>query len=252
MILTQGALPISAQVVFEPPYQESVTFPDCSSLKACDLKEFSYLYQDYKITFSDQKVSYGTRMFAKYQTENLATLENYGIVQFIKGCQFYSRVSQGGTEYIYNIVRDHFDERIPFVHKNWQVDSVDKDIMYNNSPAEFKEQWKTRHGLYRWNRVANSYDQKTEVLYYKEKPIEPSLYILDRPGTAFYENGNAKNISLQFKTCLYRTHEVPEVGHGDDLNFSAPLHCFNWSSSFVFDHGRKVFIKSHSIHPACL
>lgn len=242
-----------SQVFYEEPYKETVVIPDCEINKSCSLKQYSIHVQDYKIQFTGGKLSYGTRMFAEFETESLESLEEYAIVQTIKGCQFQSKKTSSGIEYIYSFARELFDDIVPFIHKSWQVDSVDKDPVYNNTPVEFKETWKTRIGLYRWNKVANSYHQDTEVLFYKEKPEVPRLYVVDRPGTAFYENGIAKNISLQFKACLYKASDIPEIGHPDEINFStAPLHCFDWASSFIYDHERHLFIKSEQIHPACL
>lgn len=241
-----------SQVFYEEPYKETVIIPDCEVNKSCSLKQYSIQVQDYKILFTGGKVSFGTRMFAEFETENLETLEDYAIVQTVKGCQFQSKKSVSGVEYLYIYVRELFDDIVPFIHKTWQIDSVDRDPVYNNTPVEFKETWKTRLGLYRWNRVANSYHQDTEVLYYKEKPQTPKLYVVDRPGTAFYENGVAKNISLQFKACLYKASDVPEVGHPDEIGFASPLHCFDWASSFIYDHNRDLFIKSEQIHSACL
>ncbi len=105
--------------------------------------------------------------------------------------------------------------------------------------------------MYRWNRTEGSYEQSGEVLYYKEKPTVPRLYVTDHPGTSFLKGSVAKNISLQFKTCLYRTSEIPEITTGDEIDFAKPLHCFEWASSYIYDYKKNDFIKTSQLHSAC-
>lgn len=210
---------------------------------------FSVTTQHYKINFSPGKISWGTRMFAKYQTSSLDKIEDYAVVQFIRGCQFNQYIEGDKITFIDNILRDFFNELVTYKHPEWVIDSVDLDPMYNNTPEGF-EKWNTRHGLYRWNRN-NNFDQDSEVLYYKEKPTRSNLYVADRPGTAFFQDKMAKNISLEFKTCLYKTKDIPLKTTPSDLHFAKAVQCYDWNSSFIFDPKKAVFTRPSGIHGHC-
>lgn len=213
---------------------------NCTVTHTCDLKQIRYVVEDYEILV-DGGHSYGTRLFAWYTTDILDTLENYVFVQVIKGCQYYSSKLDNN---IGGVARDHFSERVIFNHKDWVIDSIDTDPVYFSTP-------KSRHFNYKWNTKPGSTNNKTEKIYGLEKPNRPELYISDRPGTAFYMNGNAKNISLAFKICLYKTLDVPKTTSPDNVDFGIPIHCFYWYSSWVYNHQNNKFEGPYSISPVC-
>ncbi|OGN22771.1 MAG: hypothetical protein A2918_01375 [Candidatus Yanofskybacteria bacterium RIFCSPLOWO2_01_FULL_42_49] len=203
---------------------------NCIATNTCDLKQIRYLAEDYEIMV-DGGYHYGTRLFAWYITETVENLENYAFVQFIKGCQYQSTDNNNTTW----VARDYFLERILFKHKNWVIDSIDSDPVYYSTPN-------SRHF---------NYKQDEEKTYGANKPTLPELYITDRPGTAFYISPTAKNISLAFKTCLYRTSDVPIKTTPDNINFAEPISCFYWSSSWVYNHDKDKFENPPQISPVC-
>lgn len=216
--------------------------------------KFTVTSQDYKVTYRPGDVSQGTRMFAKYETPKVDQLEEYGIVQFLRGCQYNTYLDKGKIVTVDNILRHSFNELVVFKHPDWIIDSVDLDPLYNNTP-EGNESWGTRHGYYRWNRK-NNYDEDGEVFFKDEKPSKnikkPNLYILAHPGTSFIEAGWAKNVSMEFKTCLYKTKDIPQKTTAGDLHFAKAIQCFDWSTSFIYDHATSKIVRPTGLVPHCL
>lgn len=221
---------------------------NCKATDTCDLKEFKVESYDFKVTFSDKTFSLGTSAFMSYTTQDVANLEDYAIVQQIKGCHFdsYKNPATGEVEKTLGYSREFFGEIIKYKHSNWVIDSIDTDPMYNNSISGL------RHGSHRWNTVKGSYDKKTEKLYGRELPKSPTLYVSDLPGSAFIDSGFAKNISLQFKTCIYKTRDIPLILNPEDVNFKEAISCLNWSSSFIYNHDSAKYETKTDIDPVCL
>jgi hypothetical protein len=219
---------------------------NCAATDSCDLVEFRVQSYDYHVTFADQSPSHGTSAFMSYTTKNIDDLENYALVQQIRGCIFNSVQNYSG-EVIKssNYVRDFFNESVAYKHIDWQIDSIDLDSMYNNGNANF------RHAPYRWNTVKKSFAKDTEKIYAKERPTTPTLYVSDLPGTAFADYGEAKNISLEFKTCIYKTGKIPLVATPGDVNFSEPIACLPWKSSMIYNHESKKFESKNEIDSFC-
>ncbi len=217
---------------------------DCKKTKTCDLKKVEYFVEDYRV-FVDGAYSYGTRFFARYETKSVKNLEKYVFVQFIKGCGFYSKLVEGQVVTAQEVDYPRDKGNILFRFPEWTIDSRDEDPVYSTFPDE------SRFFGYRWNTVPNSFSTRTEKLYGEKKPKSPKLYVVDHPGSAFYTNSSAKNISLQFRIGIYRTKDVPVSVAYDNVNFAEPLHYYEWSSSFVYDHLTERFENPSGVVPAC-
>ena len=102
---------------------------NCESTRSCSLKLVEYLAQDYKIRVGES-YNFSTRLFARYQTDSLSTLEDYVFVQFIKGCIYTTERRNGALVDSYDITRYHFEEVKLFNHSEWVIDSLDKDPAY--------------------------------------------------------------------------------------------------------------------------
>lgn len=188
------------------------------------------------------------------RTESVATLEDYAVVQWIRGCQFETTWdSSGRPQKLLSISRYHFGKVIPFKHRTWEIDSDIMDPVYS-SDDRFG-----RFALWRWNKDANSLEPRTATYYFKAPPPHPSIFLTDLPGGASYYKSqtsgieSAKNSSLEFKACLYRTKDIPEVSDPKGSNFESaePLICENWEHKFVFDRTSKTFKSGGSIDPFC-
>lgn len=205
--------------------------PDCRSSATCDLKRFTLATSVYEFWFSDdpKHPTYGNGVVMEYETDAVAAVEKYTIVQFKKGCVFYSsRNSQGR---IHRTVSDtvlSFGEDVPFCFPKWVIDSQDTDPAYNSDPEH------GRFYLLRWNNPG-SYDDRTQKFYGAEKPKDPVVYMTDYPAGAFVGGTAVKNVALEFNTCIYRTRDVPAQTRRDETNFARPLTCFRWQNVYVYD-----------------
>lgn len=237
---------VFAGVVRDKAIVKTFKNTDCLANNTCDLTEFSVSSNDYHVLFQNGDVSHGSNAFMSYKTKEIDQLENYAIVQKIRGCKFWSSVNEDGSikkEILES--REFFGDFIKFKHPEWVIDSVDVDPVYNSVPD-------LRHGAHRWNTKADSFDKETEKFYFRERPTAPRLYVSDLPGTSFYEDSKAKNISLEFEACIYKTADIPLIAKPDDINFSTPIACHSWKSSFVFDHKKEKFEVKNEVDSFCL
>ena len=210
---------------------------DCRPTASCDLKRFTLTTSVYEVWFSDDPIypTYGNSVVMEYQTDSVAALEKYAIVQFKKGCVFYSSKTNGGeiTRKINDTVPS-FGENVPFCFPEWVIDSQDTDPAYNSDPKG------GRFSLLRWNRPG-SYDERTQKFYGTQKPRRPVVYMADHPSGAFVSAIGMKNVALEFNTCIYKASEVPEETRREDINFATPLTCFGWQNVYVYDFDRGKF-----------
>ncbi|MEK7138645.1 MAG: hypothetical protein AAB799_00495 [Patescibacteria group bacterium] len=217
----------------------------CRKTKTCDLKEVRYVVEDYMVVMIDGEYNLGTRMFAQFETNSVRNLEKYVFVQFVKGCFFSSRIVDGQPviEFDVRYLRDE-NNSVLFLFRDWVLDS-------NSDPVYPSEVSKPRLYWYRWNTVKDSFSTETEKFYGVSKPRLPRLYVVDHPGTAFVVNGRAKNISLEFKICIYREKDVPKKVSQDNIDFAKPTDCFSWHSSFVYNHKTNEYESHSQIVSAC-
>lgn len=210
--------------------------PRCRSTGTCDLKRFTLTTSVYEVWFSDDPLypTYGNGVIMEYETDSVAALEKYAIVQFKRGCVFYSSENSDGQ--IRRTVSDtvpSFGEDIPFCFPGWVIDSQDTDPAYNSDPEY------GRFYLLRWNQ-AGSYDHRTHKFYGAEKPKIPVVYMADYPAGAFVTGTGVKNVALEFKTCIYKANDVPAAARREDIYFARAITCFEWQNVYVydFDQGR--------------
>lgn len=233
-----------ARVVREKPVEKIYKNTQCEASDSCGLTEFKVHTYNYEAIFPDGS-SHGTSAFMSYKTQKVDQLENFAIVQKIKGCQFESGPSSTG-EVVKKLTyaREFYNEIIPYKHPAFVIDSIDLDPMYNNWTPD------RRHAAYRWNKVAGSYDKTTEVKYGATLPTRPELYVSDLPGVAFFMGGAAKNLSLQFEVCIHKTSDVPTTSRPDS-EISAPIACHTWASSFIYNHKTNKFESKAEIDSFC-
>ncbi|MBI4524713.1 MAG: hypothetical protein HY695_12985 [Deltaproteobacteria bacterium] len=211
--------------------------PDCRSTDTCDLKRFTLTMSVYEIWFSDDPdyPTYGNGVIMEYETDSVAALEKYAIVQFKKGCVFdSSKNGEGKIEWNLGYVIPSFGENIPFCFPEWVIDSQDTDPAYNSDPEY------GRFYLLRWNKPG-SYDHRSQKYYGAEKPKIPVVYMTDYPGGAFVTGTGVKNAQLEFKTCIYRASDVPTEARRDDIHFAKPITCFEWQNVYVYDFDKRKF-----------
>ena len=211
--------------------------PDCAETDTCDLKRFALTTSVYEVWFSDDPnyPTYSNGVIMEYETDAVDALEKYAIVQFVKGCVFYSsKNSEGKINTNVSDIVPSFGENIPLCFPQWVIDSQDTDPVYNSNPEY------GRFYLLRWNKPG-SYNGRTQKFYGTEKPKNPVVYMADYPSGAFLTATGAKNAALEFKTCIYRARDVPVKTRRDEIHFANPLNCFEWQNVYVYDFGKARF-----------
>jgi len=211
--------------------------PDCRSTNSCDLKRFTLTKAVNEIWFSDNPdhPTYSNGVIMEYETDSVAALEKYAIVQFKKGCVFDAYQNRDGEvrrNITYTVTS--FGEQIPFCFRRWVIDSQDRDPAYNSDP-DFG-----RFYLLRWNEPG-SYDNRTQKYYGAEKPIKPIVYMADYPAGAFITRTGVRNVALEFKSCIYKASDVPTQTSRNNLEFGKPLSCFDWQNVYVYDFAKARF-----------
>jgi hypothetical protein len=236
---------VERKILYESKYQN----PVCASAP-CDLKAVQVRLSHYRVNFGEEN-SFGTRLDFGYLTESIADLKRFVVVQKIKGCDFQSRLelAASGAPEIKKWVENwrHFwGDFVRFIHPDWVFDSRDQDPVYNSGTEDGKD----RHFFYRTNQVAGSFERSTETLLGEEKTQHAWAYVVDLPSTAFTsvnpatQELTAKNLSMQFDTCLYRTEDVPVVVSGPGAFneiLGPPIYCLKWQNSWVYDFSSKKY-----------
>ena len=211
--------------------------PDCRATDTCDLKRFTLTSQVHEIWFSDDPnyPTYGNGAIMEYETDSVDTIEKYAIVQFVKGCVFdSSKNRQGKIIKNVNYGVSSFGESIPLCFPEWVIDSEDTDPAYNSDPEY------GRFYLLRWNEPG-SYDNRTQQYYGAKKPNHPVVYMTDYPAGAFVTGTGVKNAALEFKTCIYKSSDVPTATRRDNIKFAKPITCFEWQNVYVYDFDKAKF-----------
>jgi hypothetical protein len=83
-----------------------------------ELKSFKLTHNNYKAIFAPNDYSYGTKMIAEYTTGSVSSLEDFAVVQYIKGCIFESALKNGDVEKWSQKVTHSFGELIPFKYSS--------------------------------------------------------------------------------------------------------------------------------------
>ena len=210
---------------------------DCGASASCGLKRFTVTKSVEEVWFSDDPnhPTYGSGVIMEYETDSVAALERFAVVQFIKGCVFYSAKDVRGK--ISRTVIDtvsSFGEQMPFCFSDWVIDSQDTDPAYNSDPEH------GRFYLMRWNKPG-SYDQRTQKFYGMEKPKNPVVYMTDYPAGAFVGGSAVKNTALAFRTCIYNAVDVPSESRRHKTAFADAIACFEWENIYIYDFDRGVF-----------
>lgn len=237
----------------------------CAERDDCDLKEVVFFEEDDELPpdprLPGDFLARSTAFLAGIETTSVAALERYVFVQFIRGCMWSSvKHPDGSMTTRFNVVREHLGRRTHFVHREWTVDSMDREPVYS---AEGESG--SRHFYLQWlpSRPAWVPDRQGK-LFGEETPTVPFGFVTDfptplatfrslDPNTKIGPNisGVAVNRSLELRMCLYRSADVPRTTDGGTRGFGTPIVCHTWRSAHVFDHERGVFTSPEGIHGEC-
>lgn len=259
---------IEPQAQPKPHIVKKFTNTDCLKTDSCDLKSFelevskTFLDQDqHDSSFDD--LYQGDLMIAGYETKDLASLEKFGVVQFIKGCHLGRTMTNGKPLYYIDSVRSFFDFKQLFLHPSWLVDSIDTDPLYSSVPYDPsryssipRNQWK-RHAAYRINKPNPFIDETPEQqeVYQFKNPTQPKLYIYDYPtgsyGSSSRKFGEYTYASMVFKTCIFKTTDIPTEVRQEWDGGGKELACFEWSNNYRYDTVRDLFVAATQLDPLC-
>lgn len=236
---------------------ERVFTPDpvvCKKRGICDLTRVTFrIYRSRSPDDSEPAFSmWNTSLYAAYETRAMSSLTAYAFVQFIRGCVFLSRRDSNGT-----IVRSLEVARnnreggmMTFRHPAWEIDSYTLDPVYSSdtrvsSDRHYFAQWLPRGQEWRHGGDAN--------IWGVSHPTFPELFITDDPVPAYrISQDEAKNVSLEFRTCLYRLRDLPRHARSvDDLAGASPIVCETWRHSWVWDFTRETMTSPSAIAPTC-
>jgi len=232
---------------------------NCALSESCTLKSFKLLKEDFLVWTQGEK-NYGTRSAVVIETEKTQDLTEYVVVQWIKGCLFASteKDKKVMTSLPYSIQNQGVF--VPFNFSDWTLDSPDLDPASMSPGPDYPEL--NRHAFYKTSPSQDYFNGDLSQYLVEKAPTKPQFFITDRPGEVAFSSqfqpsdGSppvlfAKNISLQFQTCLFKAKAVAtEISHFQ-LTPNDAIHCFNWESSFLYNFKSQKYESSSEISPAC-
>ncbi len=211
------------------------------------LKLFKLDIRNYELLLNDGAKRLGTTTYISYRTDDISQLENYAVVQFIKGCVFLETTDENPRRAYFS--RNYSDGHRPLHHSDWEVDSYDDDPIYpsDNTYSSY------RHAFYKWTPKQGDYTNYNDSVSLIAKPApHPEIFATDRPAQAYVEDNIIKNISLKFKTCIYKTRDITTSIGDFKLSPKDAIACHDWNSSYVYNKDLKKYENPIEIHPFCL
>lgn len=245
MSLTLPAL-ASAQVTSKTLVFENV---DCEQTDSCGLKKFQIKITRDANDDSSRFLMSNTYMEGYYETQKISQVEDYVMVQYIKGGVFNEyKVGDAPIQTYRGMSRDHFGQEIPFVHPEMVVDSFDVDPVY----ASYAEK-NDRHGLYKIKSDESRsvvFDDSKYYTYYFYRPEMklPRMHFSDLPSGAIYSKTHisagpnagktsysSQSVSMEFTICAFKKSDVPENAGPKEVPQEAAIGCLDWSNHHVYN-----------------
>lgn len=238
--------------------KRTVTMPpvkNCKALGICDLKGAMLVERKVKVLLADERsdfASYMTDMRFIVEVTKPASIPNYGIVQFMKGCMYGSELMPNGTEQKeFSYVHRHFGSYKLIKHDNWVIDSEHAD------PVSTSFEKYGRFDLYKWNTDPKNLDADNATWYFDAKPPHGTVFKADLvANTGLIEDSatpKARNSSLDLETCIFKIADLPkttdETGVGVDK--SKALWCASWDHKFHYDFATSTVIQDKAVDPFC-
>ncbi len=242
----------------------------CKERGDCDLKEIVFFEEDDELPANpsdpDDFLGRTTLFMAGIETETVEALTNYVFVQLIRGCMWTSQKNPDGSiTNRFNINRRHLGNRTHFVFREWVVDSIHHEPAFSEdgeSPdrhfllqwSDPRPKWIPRGTQNIWERGGE--DERTPTIpfgFVTDSPEPLAKYLPMNLAQRVFPDilESATNRSLEFRMCLHRTKDVPATTDGTTKGFGAPIACYEWRSSHVYDHVRGVFTSPTGIHGEC-
>ena len=235
--------------------------------EGCGLKRFSMAYYDNEFVdaFGEPGRNRYSLMAAIWETTDPSCIRDYGVVQYIRGCVYSAEkdTATGKIKKYIRHVRESRGEVIRYKHPKWEVDTVDKDPLYNSNECD-------RFAIHRFVKIplslkndAGSLRKDRDILFHNinydfvmndTANTIKQFFITDLPSGSSYTPAEVRGeeevvlSSLEFKTCLYKSGDIPREG---DPKAEA-IQCYDWSDRMEFDFEEKSFKRVGHIDPFCL
>lgn len=250
-LLAAAPLPATAGIRILSTQRQSHVPTDGGTLKRWELVKY-----EKRVTLPGDTLalaSYMTDVRMVLETAGVADITSYGVVQYIRGCQFHSRYEGGAVTKTLDISRDHFGERSTYQHKGWEIDSDSADPLYTSYEDD-------RFALWRWNPDPASLEAEDSNFMHFRAPPHPKVFATDMPGalsllppSPHVPYREAVNSTVEFRTCLFKLADLPETTdkRGRNIDFGKAIRCFEWSSKYVYDFASRLMTSPQGIDPVC-
>ncbi|MGZ3691514.1 MAG: hypothetical protein ACXVAX_08420 [Pseudobdellovibrio sp.] len=262
LLLTANKSYSSIDIIGEKVQSYKTDISTCAVNDICDLKEFRFVEWKKKVILpkeDESKAFYETDTRAVLETSSVDKIEKYAIVQMIKGCQYESLWDGKTLTQNLTIMRNHMGNTVVFKHKTWQVDNDHPAPIYTG--VQFDDGHIDPFYLLNWNDDPKSLDADNSKFYGSVKPTHPVVFATDLPGPGAFraQTGlqgviGADNTSLEYRTCLFKTADLPKLtdGDGTNIDFSKVIKCFSWDHKFIYDFKAGKFKSPAAIEDICL
>lgn len=244
-----------AEVISEKVTRFDLSNTDCGVQSPCGLKTVRFIERKYRFTDlieSRPEDEAFTQMQVVLDFAHRTAIENFGVVQWIKGCQYESTLQQDGSvEIAYTFVHRHHGRNRLVFHPNAVIDSPISD------PLRSSYEGHGRFDLYRWNDDPDDWDESYADWYFFAPPPHSTVFLNDVIGTAgLYQRSpapTARNSSLDFLTCLFHLNDLPistdSSGSGIDVNQA--ITCHRWNHSFEYDFRAQTLTSTQPVSRSC-
>lgn len=217
------------------------------------LKEFGFRVKHWRLpaTSKGDVEIFNSSVYAWYETVGLVHLPDFAFVQYVRGCIYESEQGADGAITIsHTVMHQVFGKHKLFLHLDWTVDSPLTDPMFGSDPRN-----PMRHYFMEWNKGPDQFPASHGTFYGDIPPKNPRLFMLFSPTSpAYAKRGDvgdaAINHSLEYRTCLYRTSDIPSTSDG--VVIPGAIGCFDWKSSYVYNHAQRKYASPEGIVDACM
>ena len=183
------------------------------------------------------------------KTKRISDLESFGVVQFIRGCMFRTRLVNGVPTKELSVSRNELGNTVLFQHKTWEIDND------NNDPLISAEPGYGRFALLRWNQDSKNVQSDGSILYGNTKPPHSTVFLSDLPtaGALMPTLDAADNTTLEFQTCIFKITDLPLKTDvkGSNVDKSKALFCAHWNHNYVFNFATQTTDEPKTADPIC-
>jgi len=227
----------------------------CAAAGTCSLREFGIVEMKKRFRMRGEPLAIANHMSDLriiLRTNTVEQIRDYGVVQWIRGCQFSTSWDGQQVTTAFSISRDHMGRPITFRHRDWEVDTDSADPVYHSFDGD-------RFALWRWNANPASLEAEGSTYTHFREPPHPRVFFTDMPGSHFRSatvyNGiqNATNSSLEFKVCVFKITDLPTAtdARGSNIDETKALACHRWSDSQIYDFRAQDMKHPVGIDPRC-